>query len=79
VFSTTNNKTQNDDISCGRMVSHPSNRVPDTCRIYAMVHWSCSCPWWPNTLWRHYVGVSFILEVTCMCVRDVFVQIISFF
>jgi hypothetical protein len=44
---------------------HPSNRVPDTCRISVKVHWSCSgslvdqCP--VNTL---YVGVSFILSVS---------------
>jgi hypothetical protein len=37
-FSTTINKTPNDGISPGRMVSHPSNRVPDTCRIYAYMH-----------------------------------------
>jgi hypothetical protein len=37
-FSTTINKTPNDGISCGRIVSHPSNRVPDTCRIYAKLH-----------------------------------------
>jgi hypothetical protein len=37
-FSTTINKTPNDGISCGRMVLHPSNRVPDTCRIYAKEH-----------------------------------------
>jgi hypothetical protein len=34
-FSTNINKTPNYVISCGRMVSHPSNRGPDTCRIYA--------------------------------------------
>ncbi|CDQ95809.1 unnamed protein product [Oncorhynchus mykiss] len=29
-ISTTINKTPNNDISCGRIVSHPSNKVPDT-------------------------------------------------
>jgi hypothetical protein len=32
-FSTTINKTPNDEIYLGKMVSYPSNRVPDTCRI----------------------------------------------
>jgi hypothetical protein len=32
VFSTTINKTPIDGMSCGRIVSHPSNRVPDTCK-----------------------------------------------
>jgi hypothetical protein len=31
-FSTTIHKTLNYVISCGRMVSHPSNRVSDTFR-----------------------------------------------
>ena len=30
VFSTTTNKTSNDGISRGRMMSHPSNRVPES-------------------------------------------------
>jgi hypothetical protein len=34
LFSTTINKTPNDGIPHG-MVSHPSNRVPDTYRIHA--------------------------------------------
>jgi hypothetical protein len=37
-------------IYCGRMVSYPSKRVPDTCRIYVKVHWSWSDSWWPNAL-----------------------------
>jgi hypothetical protein len=37
-FSTTINKTPNDGISGGRMVSDPSYRVPETCRIYANAH-----------------------------------------
>jgi hypothetical protein len=37
-FSTTINKTPNDGISHGRLMSHPSNKVPDTCRIYAKAH-----------------------------------------
>ena len=37
-FSITINKTPNYGISCGRMVSHSSNKVPDTCRIYAKMH-----------------------------------------
>jgi hypothetical protein len=56
-FSTTINKTQNDGISCGRIVLQPSDRVPDTCRIYAKVHGSCSVSWWPNTQLRHFVLV----------------------
>ena len=63
-FSTTINKTQNHGISCGGMVSHPSNRFPDTCRIYVKGHWNCSGSRWLNALLRHYVGVSFILAVT---------------
>ena len=39
------------------MVSHPSSRVPDTCRIYAKVHWSCSGSWGSNTLLRHFMLV----------------------
>jgi hypothetical protein len=35
-------KTTNYGISHGRMGSHPSNRVPDTCRINAKAHLSCS-------------------------------------
>jgi hypothetical protein len=42
VFSTTINKTPNYGISCWRMVFHTSNSVPDTCRFYAIVHWSSS-------------------------------------
>jgi hypothetical protein len=43
--------TPNDGISCGRIVLHPSNRVPDTCRIYAKANWCCSGgSRWPNTL-----------------------------
>jgi hypothetical protein len=58
MFSTTINKTLNYGISCGRMVSHPSNRVADTCRIYANLHWSCSGgSWWPNTLLRYFMLV----------------------
>ena len=65
-FSTTINKTPNDGIYCGRIASHSSNRVLDTCRIYAKVYWSCSGgSWWPNALLKHYVGVSFILAITC--------------
>jgi hypothetical protein len=37
-FSTTINKTPNDGISHGKMVSHPSYRVPDTSRIYAKAY-----------------------------------------
>jgi hypothetical protein len=40
VFSTTINKTPNDGISRGRMVLHPSDKVPETSRIYVKVHWS---------------------------------------
>ena len=35
VFSIAINKTPNYGTSCEIMVSHPSNGVPDTCRIYA--------------------------------------------
>ena len=49
------NKTLTCEIIHGRMVSLPSNSVPDTCRIYAKVHWSCSGLWWPNTLLRHFM------------------------
>ena len=52
-FPTTINKTTNYWISHGIRVSHPSNRVPDSCIIYAKVHWSCPGSWWPNTLIRH--------------------------
>ena len=56
-FSNTINKTLNYGISCGRMVSHLSNRVPDTCRIYVKEHWSCSCSCWPNNQLRHFMLV----------------------
>jgi hypothetical protein len=83
-FSTTINKTPNDVISGGRMVSRPSNRVPDTCRIYTKEHWiwirasakwlKCKCKWicsgWlvvvQHPIKTLYVGVSFILVVTCL-------------
>ena len=38
VFYTTINKTPNDGISRGRMLSHSSNIPPDICTIYANVH-----------------------------------------
>jgi hypothetical protein len=47
--STTINKTLNYGIVCGIMVSQPSNRVPDTCRIYSKVHWSCPGGSWCPT------------------------------
>uniref|UniRef100_A0A4W5MXW5 Phosphoinositide phospholipase C n=1 Tax=Hucho hucho TaxID=62062 RepID=A0A4W5MXW5_9TELE len=56
-FSTTINKTPNNLISRGRMGLHSSNRVPDTWRICAKVHWSCSGSWCPNTLLRHFMLV----------------------
>ena len=55
-FSITINKTPHYDISCGRMVSYLSNRVPDTCRIYAKVHWNWSDSWCPPPL-RHFMLV----------------------
>ena len=57
VFSTIINKTTNYGISHGRMMSHPSDRIPDTCRIYARVHWRRSGSWWPNALLRHFMLV----------------------
>ena len=67
-FSTTINKTPNDGISRGRMVSHPSNKVSDTCRIYAKVLWSSEflLVVAQNPIKTLYVGVSFILAVTCI-------------
>ena len=41
-FSTTINKTKNYGNFSWKAGVHPSIRVPDTCRIYAKVHWSCS-------------------------------------
>ena len=57
VFSTTINKTPNDGISRGRIVLHPSNRVPDHCRIYTKVDWSCSGGLWSNALLKHFMLV----------------------
>jgi hypothetical protein len=71
-FSTNINKIPNDVISCGRMVSHPSNIIPETCRICAKVHWSCSGSWWSNTL-------SFILAVTCHSICSFFHPLIDWF
>jgi hypothetical protein len=62
-FSTAIKKTRNCDISCGRKVAHTFHRVPDPCRIYLKVQMFGL--WWPNTLLRHFVGVSFILAVSC--------------
>ena len=68
-FSTTINKPPNHGMSRGRMVSHPTNRVPDTCRIYAKVHWSTWRRWRLAVAQRPiqtlYASVSFILAVTC--------------
>ena len=50
VFSTTINKTPHYGISRGRMVLHPSDRVPETCRIYIKIHLSFSGSCWPNAL-----------------------------
>ncbi len=37
---------------------HPSSRLPETCRIKAKAHWSCSgSTWWPITLLRHFMSV----------------------
>ena len=57
-FPTTINRTQSYGIYYGRMGSHPSNWVPDTCRIYAKALWSCSGgSWWPNALLRPFMLV----------------------
>ena len=56
-FFTIINKTPNYGIYHGRMKLHPSNRVPDTCRIYAKVYWNCSGLRWPNALLRHFMLV----------------------
>ena len=75
VFSTTINKTPNYGISHGRMVSHPSNRDPDTCRIYAKVDWSFSgslC--WPNALLRHAMLVFPSLWML-QCLQKVFIPL----
>ena len=67
VFSTTINQTPNYGILHVRMVLHPSNRVPDNCSIYAMVHWSCSGLWWPNALLRHFMLVfPLFCQIPCM-------------
>ena len=63
-FYSTINKTPIMTFPIEKKVSHPSNRVPDTCRIYAKTHCSPSGSWWPNGLLRHNV-VSFILAVAC--------------
>jgi hypothetical protein len=39
------------------MVPDPSNRVSDTCRIYAEEHWMSSGSWWPNALLLHFMLV----------------------
>jgi hypothetical protein len=42
-------------------LSHPSNRVPDTCRIYTKVPWSCSGGlWWLNALLRRLLCWCFL-------------------
>jgi hypothetical protein len=73
-FSTTINKTPNYWISHGRMVSHPSNRVPDTCRIYSKdalkLFWLVVAQRPDKIL---YVGVSFILAVTCISWSNLYV------
>ena len=63
-----------------RMVSHPSNRVPDTCRIYSKEHWSCSGgsggSWEPNTLLIHFMlmfPLFWQLPVFC----SIFIQQVS--
>jgi hypothetical protein len=62
-FSITINKTPNDGISHGRMVSQTSNRVPGTCRIYGKVHGICS---WLPYLKKSYVSVYIILALNCI-------------
>ncbi len=53
---------------------HPSRRVPETCRINAKAHWSCSgSTWWPNTLLRNF-GLVFPL----ICHPSVHVEQLSF-
>ena len=65
MFSTTINKTPNDGMSRGRIVLHPSNRVPEDLRQgELMLFWRLAVTQHPiNTI---YVDVSFILAVTCM-------------
>ena len=67
--ATIRTQTPNDGISHGRMVSHPSNRVPDTCRIYANAHWSWifqravqTTPWKPS-LPSRLVNCNFALSI----------------
>lgn len=51
VFSTTIIKTPAERIYFGRMEYCPLSTVPDTCRSYTKVHWSCSGgPCWSNAL-----------------------------
>lgn len=43
-------------ISFRWTVFYPSGRYPETCRINAKVHRSCSgSSWWPNTLLRNFI------------------------
>jgi hypothetical protein len=63
-FSTTINKTPNYAVSHGRMKSHPSNKVPGTCRIYAKVLKLFLFMGAQHPIEALYVGVSFILAVT---------------
>lgn len=50
-------------ISFERMVFIPPGQFQ---RIYVKAHWSCSgSSWWPNTLLKHMMLVSFNLSAVC--------------
>jgi hypothetical protein len=59
------NKTPNDGITYERMVPHPSNRVPDTCRF---CQGALKVFWWlvvaQRSIKKCYLGVSFMLAVS---------------
>lgn len=63
-FSTIN-ETPNYWISRGGMLSHPSNRVQDACRIYAKSHLSCcGSSWWPNALFKTLLVFPLFWQLT---------------
>jgi hypothetical protein len=67
----------NDGISHGRMVTHPSNR------IYAKVHWSCSGAQRPiktlcwGFLYGYFLQFDCQMVVLCFCAIQIFSQLID--